>query len=51
MSWVVYGTIFSTTAGFGASLTVKGGFLNAATSSLKRVTGTDFTWQGKKKSL
>jgi hypothetical protein len=28
--------------GYGASFTVKGGFLNAATSSLKRVTGNIF---------
>jgi hypothetical protein len=36
MSWAVYGTIFRITTGYGASFTVTGGFLNAATITLKR---------------
>jgi hypothetical protein len=39
MSWAVYGTILESQPGSGASFTVTDGFLNAATSSLKRVTG------------
>jgi hypothetical protein len=38
--WAVYGTKFRITAGgSGSSFTVTGGFLNAATITLKRVIG------------
>jgi hypothetical protein len=44
MSWAVYGTISESHPGYGAIFTVpeKGGFLNAATISLKRITGRIF---------
>jgi hypothetical protein len=39
MSWAVYGTILESQPGSVARFTGTGGFLNASTSSLKRVTG------------
>jgi hypothetical protein len=41
-SWAVYGTIFRITVRPGANFPATGGFLNAATSSVKRVTGRIF---------
>jgi hypothetical protein len=42
VSWGVDGTICRITAGLRASFTVTSGFLNKATSSLKRVAGRIF---------
>jgi hypothetical protein len=39
MSYVVYGAVLESKPGSGVSFTVTGGFLNAATSPLNRVTG------------